>query len=149
MRERTLTIPELAFIARNSSSFSRLPLDSSITKSMTRFLTAAFVGVSFWALASAPAHSQGKPAISVSAPYAKAGDLVLMTGTGFTPNRTVMSHLRRPDGSDYHPLRLRTNELGEFLHKIDTVTLEIGMFELWVEDETTHVESNRVHFSVE
>jgi hypothetical protein len=73
----------------------------------------------------------------------------MLTGTGFTPNRTVMSHLFRPDGSEYNPLRFRTDERGEFSHKIDTVMLDIGTFELWAEDEASKIASNHTQFSVD
>src|SRR5262245_50400342 len=39
-------------------------------------------------------YAQTKPAISVSPARVKSGDPVMLTGTGFTPNRSVMSHLR-------------------------------------------------------
>ena len=93
--------------------------------------------------------AQQKPAISVSPARVKRSDPVLMTGTGFTPNQFAMSHLRRPDGSEYNPLRLRINERGELVHKIDTTMLDVGAFELWVEDEASKVVSNRIQFTVE
>ena len=94
-------------------------------------------------------HAQKKPEISVSPARVKSGDPALLTGTGFTPNRSVMSHLRRPNGSEYNPLRFRTNERGEFVHKIDTVMLDVGTFEVWAEDESSKLLSNRVQFTVE
>ena len=72
-----------------------------------------------------------------------------MTGAGFTPDHTAMSHLQRPDGTEYNPLRLRTNDRGEFSHKIDTTMLDVGTFELWVEDEASKKASNRQQFTVE
>ena len=92
---------------------------------------------------------QNKPQIQVSTSRVKPGDFVFVLGTGFTPDRTVMSHLRRPDGSEYNPLRLRTNGRGEFSHKIDTTMLDTGAFEVWVEDEASKVLSNRTQFTVE
>src|SRR5689334_19761774 len=97
----------------------------------------------------AAAFAQKKPEISVSPSHVKVGGSVLMSGTGFTPNRSVMSHLQRPDGSEYNPLRFPINEHGEFSHKIDTVMLDLGTFELWAEDEASKVVSNRIQFSVE
>ena len=94
-------------------------------------------------------YAQKKPEISVSPVHVKAGDPVMLTGTGFTPNRSAMSHLLRPNGTEYNPLRLRIDERGEFTHKIDTVMLDIGTFELWAEDETSKVVSNRIQFKVE
>ena len=92
---------------------------------------------------------QNKPQILVSTSRVKSGDLVFVMGTGFTPDRTAMSHLRRPDGSEYNPLRLRTNGRGEFSHKIDTTMLDTGAFEVWVEDEASKVLSNRTQFTIE
>ena len=113
---------------------------------MNRYLLrASLVSLLFCALACA----QKKPEVSVSPARVKSGEQVMETGTGFTPNRTVMSHLRRPDGTEYNPLRFRTNERGEFSHKIDTVMLDRGTFELWAEDEASKVVSNRTEFSVE
>jgi hypothetical protein len=94
-------------------------------------------------------YSQRTPRVSVSATRVKSGDYVLLTGTGFTPNRTVMSHLQRPNRSEYNPLRFRTDEKGEFSHKIDTVMLDLGTFEVWAEDEGSKVVSNRAQFTVE
>jgi len=89
------------------------------------------------------------PQISVSPDRIKSGGNVILTGTGFTPNRLVMSHLLRPDGTEYNPLRLRTNDRGEFSHRIDTTMLDLGTFEIWVEDEPSNTVSNRTRFTVE
>src|SRR5436190_11097558 len=92
--------------------------------------------------------AQKKPEISVSPSRVKSGDLVMLNGTGFTPDRPVLSHLRKPNGMEYNPLRLRANARGELVHKIDTVMLDIGTFEAWIEDEDAKVVSNRVQFEV-
>ena len=92
--------------------------------------------------------AQKKPEIRVSASQVKSGDLVWLNGTGFTPDRPLISHLLRPNGTEYNPLRLRANAKGELVHKIDTVMLDIGAFEVWVEEEDTKVVSNRVQFTV-
>ena len=113
---------------------------------MNRYLfRALLVSLLFFALL----YGQKKPEVSVSPSRVKAGDPVMLTGTGFTPSRSVMSHLRRPDGSEYNPLRFRTNERGEFSHKIDSVMLDLGTFEVWAEDEASKVLSNRTQFRVE
>jgi hypothetical protein len=93
--------------------------------------------------------AQTKPQVTVSPARAKSGDPVFVEATGFTPNRTAMSHLIRPDGTEYNPLRFRTNDRGEFFHKIDTTMLDIGTFQIWVEDEGSSVNSNRAHFTVD
>ncbi len=73
---------------------------------------------------------------------------MILTGTGFTPNRQAISHLLRPDGTEFNPLRLRINGTGEISHRIDSTMLEAGTFELWVEDEASTTVSNRLHFTV-
>ena len=49
---------------------------------------------------------QTKPQIHVSPVRVKSGDQVMLTGSGFTPNRSAMSHLRRPDETEYNPCDL-------------------------------------------
>jgi hypothetical protein len=92
---------------------------------------------------------QSKPAVNVSSDRVKTGASVYLMGTGFTANRTAMSHLLRPDGTEYNPVRVRINDRGEFSHKIDTTMLNTGRFEVWVEDESTKAVSNRTQFNVE
>jgi hypothetical protein len=99
-------------------------------------------------LLSVATEAQKKPEIRVSSTRVKSGELVILNGSGFTPDRPVMSHLLKPDGAEYNPLRLRANERGEFVHKIDTVMLDLGKFEVWVEDESSKVISNRLQFTV-
>jgi hypothetical protein len=92
---------------------------------------------------------QQKPQISASPTRVKSGENVMISGTGFTPNRSAMSHLRRPNETEYNPIRLRVNDRGEISHKIDTVMLDEGAFEVWIEDETSKSVSNHVRFNVE
>ena len=89
------------------------------------------------------------PEITASPSRVKNGEIVMVKGTGFTPDRPVMSHMRRPNGTEYNPLRLRSNMQGELVHKIDTTMLDPGTFELWMEDEGSALSSNRVQFRVE
>ena len=91
---------------------------------------------------------QKKWEIGLSVTRVKLNGLVMLNGTGFSPDRPVLSHMLKPDGTEYNPLRLRSNARGELVHKIDTVMLDLGKFEVWVEDETTKVVSNRVQFTV-
>jgi len=115
---------------------------TQITKYLSRALLAFLLLVAL-------VNAQQKPQISVSPARVKMGEPVLLTGTGFTPDRSVLSHLRRPDGSEYNPLRFRTDSRGQFVHKIDTVMLDIGNFEVWAEDEASKIVSNRAQFIVE
>jgi hypothetical protein len=90
-----------------------------------------------------------KPEVSISPARAKSGDPVYMSATGCTPRSTVLSHLLRPNGTEYNPLRLRTDERGELTHKIDTTMLNAGTYEAWIEDEASKVVSNQAKFTVE
>ena len=94
--------------------------------------------------------SQGQraPSIKAASSRLKSGEILYVTGTGFTPDRAAVAHLKRPDQTEYNPLRLRANSGGEVVHKIDTVMLDIGTFELWVEDEASRATSNRIQFTV-
>jgi len=92
---------------------------------------------------------QQKPAIRASVSSIKSGEVFYVTGTGFTPDRAAISHLLRPDKTEYNPLRLRANTGGEIVHKIDTVMLDLGTFEVWIEDEASRTTSNRIQFTVE
>lgn len=116
---------------------------------MQRMIRSLFRALLVLVLLFALAYGQQKPELIVSPTHVKVGDPLLLTGTGFTPDRSVMSHLRRPDGSEYNPLRFRTDERGGFSHKIDSVMLDLGTFEVWAEDEATKVLSNRAQFRVE
>jgi hypothetical protein len=90
-----------------------------------------------------------KPQISISPGRAKSGDPVYMSGTGCTPNGTVLSHLFRPNETEYNPLRLRIDARGELSHKIDTTMLNAGTYEAWIEDEASKTVSNHAKFTVE
>jgi hypothetical protein len=95
------------------------------------------------------AWAQQKLLIKADRSRVKSGEIFYVTGTGFTPDRAVVSHMIRPDKTEYGLLRLRANAAGEFVHKIDTVMLDIGTFEMWVEDEASRTLSNRIQFTVE
>jgi hypothetical protein len=88
-----------------------------------------------------------QPHITLSAERVKTGDSLILTGMDFTPNRLATSHLLAPDGMEYNPLRLRINERGEISHRIDSTMLEPGVFEVWVDDDTSGRGSNRLSFT--
>ena len=73
---------------------------------------------------------------------------VEMKGTGFTPKSDVLSHLRRPDGTEFRVLEMYTNAKGEIEHDIDTVVMLPGVYDLWVEDVKAKTTSNVAHFEV-
>ena len=102
-------------------------------------------------LAFAVACSQAKPVepkISVTKERVFRSDWLQMKGTGFTPDTNIVSHLRRPDGSEFPTLHIQTNERGEFTHDIDSLLLQPGPYELWVEDLPSKKTSNVARFEV-
>jgi hypothetical protein len=73
---------------------------------------------------------------------------VQMKGTGFSPKSDVLSHLRRPDGTEFRILEMYTNNKGEIDHEIDTIVMVPGVYDLWVEDPKAKTTSNVAHFEV-
>jgi hypothetical protein len=69
-----------------------------------------------------------------------------MKGAGFSPLSDAISHLKKPDGSEYNPIIFLTNEKGEFEHDIESFLLPIGVMEVWVVDVKTNVSSNIARF---
>ena len=92
---------------------------------------------------------QNKPRINVSPGKIRLGELTYVLGSGFSPNRSAISHLLRPDATEYNPLRLRIDPNGQFTHRVDSTMLQTGTFEVWVDDEASKSVSNRARFVVE
>ena len=93
--------------------------------------------------------AQQKPVIKADRSRLQVAEILYVTGTGFTPGGAAVSHLIRPDKTEYNPLRLRANAAGELVHKIDTVMLDTGTFEMWIEDEIAKASSNHIQFAVD
>ncbi len=93
-------------------------------------------------------NAQRVPRITASPLHLAPTDPVEIRGSGFTPSRLVVSHLRRPDGTEYGVLWILTNAQGEFSHPIDTLLLLPGTHELWIVDEAAQVTSNTVRFTI-
>jgi len=91
---------------------------------------------------------QKKPEITVSPAVVLHHGHVDLKGTGFTPKSNILSHLRRPDGTEHPVLTFYTNDKGEFYHDIDTVVFQPGVHEVWVEDIKTKTTSNVARFEV-
>jgi len=118
--------------------------DSAVTHRTFGFAVCVTALFAFGAVA---VIAQQKPEIRLSATSAKLGEVINLSGAGFTPERSALSHLLKPDGTEYNPLRMRINASGELVHKIDTVMLEVGVYEVWIVDETTGAVSNRIRFT--
>jgi hypothetical protein len=73
---------------------------------------------------------------------------IQMYGEGFTPNSDCLSHLRRPDGTEFPELVLLADSNGKFQHEIESLLLGLGKHEVWVIDKKTGVTSNTATFEV-
>ena len=71
-----------------------------------------------------------------------------MKGSGFTPKTELISHLKKPTGSEYPLLPMLSDDKGEITHEIDTLLLAIGTHELWIVDTKTGASSNIAEFEV-
>src|SRR5437016_4060955 len=101
----------------------------------------------FFAIVSCGAQA-ANPKITVSKDHVFRSSHLEMKGTGFTHNADIYSHLRRPDGTEFPVLPMRTDDRGEFTHDIDTLLLSPGTHEVWVIDEHSKTSSNVARFEV-
>jgi hypothetical protein len=108
------------------------------------FLTASLV----YLLLVTASCAQSKPEVTLTPDRIMRSGVIEMKGTGFTPKATALSHLRRPDGTEFPILPFLTNERGEFTHDIETLLLSPGVHEVWVEDEKSKRTSEVVRFEV-
>ena len=60
----------------------------------------------------------------------------------------MLSHLKKPNGTEYPVLPMLSDSQGEITHEIDTLLLMIGPHELWIVDTKTGVSSNVAKFEV-
>jgi hypothetical protein len=114
----------------------------------TRKLVLATLLVSLLVVTDSCSTTPTKPTITLAPQRVLHSGTVQMHGTGFTPSANVFSHLRRPDGTQFPVLPMRTNDRGEFQHEIETLLLSPGTHEVWVEDERSKTMSDIVRFEV-
>ena len=77
---------------------------------------------------------QAQPSLTFSTSQIYHGEIVHIRGTGFTPGGDLLSHLFRPDGSEYPETSMRANEKGEVIHDITIVPPYFGTYELLIDD---------------
>lgn len=83
------------------------------------------------------AQAQSAPSLTFSVSQITHGEYVNVRGTGFTPNGQVMSHLMRPDGTEYPEMPMKADAKGVVTHQITIVPNTFGTYELQFEDKTT------------
>ena len=79
---------------------------------------------------------QAEPSLTFSTSQIYHGEIVYIRGTGFTPNGPVLSHLIRPDQTEYPEEAMKANAKGEVIHQITIVPHTFGSYELLIEDVT-------------
>ena len=119
----------------------------TLTKPQFRYLFINVIQVPILTLSLLLSCTAASPKITLSREKIPDRGVVEMKGTGFSPKASVMSHLKRPDGTEFPPLRFITDDKGEFAHKINTMDLQLGTHEVWVIDRNG-VSSNVERFEV-
>ena len=86
----------------------------------------------------AVAHPAGaQPSLNFSASQILHGEIVHITGTGFTPRGAILSHLIRPDGTEYPETAMTADADGNIKHDITIVPNTYGTYELELDDVAT------------
>ncbi|MBI3949723.1 MAG: M23 family metallopeptidase [Acidobacteria bacterium] len=83
----------------------------------------------------------GNARVSISQDCGPPGTAFVLQWTGFTPNSTLTSHLRKPDGTEYPTLQFNTDGQGGQRFTIGSSTLERGTYQHWAVDEPRAVEA--------
>ena len=98
-------------------------------------MRAPFIALLGLLAVSFPAAAQ--PSLTFSLAQMYHGEIVHIRGTGFTPNGDLLSHLIRPDGSEYPETPFKADAQGTMTHEITIVPNTFGTYELLVEDLAT------------
>ena len=77
---------------------------------------------------------QAQPTLTFSVSQMYHGEIVHIRGTGFTPGGDLLSHLFRPDGTEYPETSMKANAKGELIHDITIVPPYFGTYELLIDD---------------
>jgi hypothetical protein len=86
----------------------------------------------------AVAHPAGaQPSLTFSVSQILHGEIVHVTGTGFTPRGAILSHLIRPDGTEYPETAMTADATGNITHDITIVPNTYGTYELELDDVAT------------
>ena len=87
------------------------------------------------ALVLAPAaDADAAPRLTLSAYQVTPGTAVVIRAAGFTPSGIVISHLIKPDGSEYPTMTFEADARGEFTHTITIVPPMTGTYEVRMTD---------------
>jgi hypothetical protein len=82
-------------------------------------------------------YAEAAPKLTLSAIQIHPGESVTVKASGFTPNGSVLSHLVRPDRSEYPEMTFVASPRGEFFHEINIIPFMTGTYEVQMVDETS------------
>jgi hypothetical protein len=85
----------------------------------------------------AASYAEAAPRLTLSALQIHPGDSVSVKASGFTPDGSVLSHLVRPDRSEYPEMTFIADPRGEFSHVINIIPYMTGTYELQMVDVTS------------
>jgi hypothetical protein len=104
-------------------------------------MRAPFIALLGLLAVSLPAAAQ--PSLTFSLAQMYHGEIVHIRGTGFTPNGDLLSHLIRPDGTEYPETPFKADAQGTMTHEITIVPNTFGTYELLVEDLATKTSASQ------
>jgi hypothetical protein len=88
------------------------------------------------------------PQLSVATASGTPGATFVLSGTGFSVNSSITSHLKQPDGTELPTWNSLTNSSGNYSYNIDSSSFISGDYYAWVVDNTTNTVSNSVRFTL-
>lgn len=77
------------------------------------------------------------PRVSMAPLIITEGQTVTATGSGFTAHGTILSHLVRPDGSEYPEMQLKADARGDVSHLVRIILIQTGTYEIEMVDTAT------------
>jgi len=153
--ELSPTEPENVFSTENSAYWSGGP--GSITCSgfelPDRRVVNASVGLSLAVRSSGapiqePETKSPQLSIAIIPSSGPPGTIFSIQGHGFTPLRTVTSHLRWPDGTEFPPLTIETDENGSYAKDIESTGFILGAYKHWAVDDESGTSSSAILLTV-
>jgi hypothetical protein len=76
-----------------------------------------------------------EPRLTLSRYQIHAGEVMTLWASGFAPEAKIVSHLIRPDGTEYPVMTFDTDMRGELTHSITIVPIAYGTYEVRMRDE--------------
>jgi len=113
-----------------------------------RWLLALSTIVIFLTLGGFTSSVLAAPQVTICFSSGPAGTIFTAVGTGFTPNSTVTSHLKKPNGIEFPTLQLNTDSAGNYTKDINSSSFALGTYRHWAIDNTTSQWSNTASFKV-